>query len=474
MLLLFGWMMAIVHRAQAASATPPSQQSLFPAAGATNVCVDSPLRIVFGAPPTIGEGRIKLIDAADHSLLQTIDVQQNVATQSIGGVPHFNYHPVLIAGNEVTISFPSGSLSYDKTYQIEVDRGAFSCKSGASPAFATGPDWTFTTKTSKPAIQESKIIVAADGSGDFCTVQGGIDSVPDGNSSAVTLLLRNGVYRELICFHDKHQIQIIGQDRERTVITYANNAIFNPSSEQGYHRGVLYAFDCRGLVLSNLTIRNTTPRGGSQAEAIILRGPDSARAILHDLDLVSLQDTLQIGGQAYIDNCYIEGDVDFMWGRGPCYFENCHCFGTRSKGFFAQVRNPATNHGFVYHHCTFDGPAGVTGMYLNRVAPLVYPHSEMVLMDCRLGPAVSRAGWLLDAAKGATRPVAAPDIHFWEYNSRGIDGSPIDISKRLPASRQLLSPTDQELISHYSSPSWVLGNDWQPDLSVIQPVPDPN
>ncbi len=252
------------------------------------------------------------------------------------------------------------------------------------------------------------------------------------------------------------------------MIAYANNARLNPSSERGYHRGVFFAAGCKNLVLSNLTIRDTTPRGGSQAEAIILNGDAKSRAIITDVDLYSFQDTLQINGQAYVSNCYIEGDVDFLWGKGPCFFEKCHCYGTRSKGYYAQVRNPEANHGFVFHHCTFDGPEGITGMFLNRIAPGIFGHSEMVLMDCELGSAVAPVGWLLNGAtRGTTAPVAAPDVHFWEYNSHNAKGEPIDASQRLAVSRQLKSPADDELIGQYSKPSFVLGDDWDP-------VADPN
>jgi pectin methylesterase-like acyl-CoA thioesterase len=256
------------------------------------------------------------------------------------------------------------------------------------------------------------------------------------------------------------------------VIAYPNNAKFNPSSEKGtYHRGVFLAAGCRNLVLSNLTIRDTTPRGGSQAEALILNGDGKSRAIIANVDLYSFQDTLQINAQAYLSNCYIEGDVDFMWGRGPCFFENCRCYGTRSKAYYTQIRNPESNHGFVYHHCIFDGPDGVAGMYLSRIAPATFPHSEVVLMDCVVGPAVSPVAWLLNAAaKGTTMPTTAPDVHFWEYNSRDASGKPVDVSRRLDVSRQLKSPENAALIANYSKPSFVLGDNWEAESDPNLPA----
>ncbi len=81
-------------------------------------------------------------------------------------------------------------------------------------------------------------------------------------------------------------------------------------------------------------------------------------------------------------------------------------------------------------------------------------------MDCVLGPAVSPVGWLLNGARGTTAPTTAPEVHFWEYDSRDASGNPVDVSKRLGISRQLKTPDDAELIANYSKPSFVLGNDW--------------
>jgi pectin methylesterase-like acyl-CoA thioesterase len=432
--------------------------TLFPAAGATDVCPDTPLRITLEAAPVLGDsGKIQVIDTSNNSTAAAIDVSSAAATQTIGGLPHFKYHPVIITGNQAAIYLPNHALSYNKTYSVTIDAGVFKGEGGQS-------DWRFTTKASAPAAGSAKLTIAADGSGDFCTVQGAIDFVPDGNTTPTTLFIRKGVYTELIFFAGKHSLTFQGEDRKQTIIQYPNNARFNPGSDQGsYHRGVFLASRCNHLTLNNLTLRNTTPHGGSQAEAIILNGTATAQAIVANVDLYSFQDTLQINGQAYISNCRIEGDVDFMWGTGPCFFESCHCMGTRSKAYYTQIRNTARNHGYVYHQCAFDGPPGVVNMYLSRIAPARFPNSEVVLIDCVLGESVGDVAWLLNGvARGDTAPTTAPSVHFWEFNSHDADGHPVDVSRRLAVSRQLKQPDDAATIADYSNPSYVLGNNWSP------------
>jgi pectin methylesterase-like acyl-CoA thioesterase len=417
------------------------------------------LVLTFLDVPTLGSGKIQVFNAANNSLVEAIDVSSPTATQTIGGLPHFKYYPIIITANQAAIHLQNHALAYNASYYVTIDAGAF--KTGGSDwSGITNPtEWRFTTKSAAPAAGATKLTISADGSGDFCTVQGAIDFVPDGNKTPTTLLLRKGVYTELIYLADKHNLTFRGEDRQQSMIQYANNDKFNSANDQGtYHRGVFLAKGCDDLTLTNLTLRNTTPRGGSQAEAIILKGGPDSHAILSDVDLYSFQDTLQINGQAYIHNCHIEGDVDFMWGTGPCFFENCHCYGTRGKAYYTQIRNTAANHGYVYDHCTLDGPAGVTGMYLSRIDPGRFPYSEVVLMDCVLGKSVGPAAWLLNNTQ------IAPTVHFWEYNSHDTDGKPVDVSNRLPISRQLKQPDDAQTIANYGNPTWVLGGQWTPNL----------
>jgi pectin methylesterase-like acyl-CoA thioesterase len=476
-----------------AAATEPSGSSLaalslFPAADAIHVCPDTPLRIDFAEPPTLsGLGKIQVFDAAANKLVETIDTGSRVGTRTIGGLGNFHYYPVIITGNEAAI-YLQNTLSYNKSYYITIEPGVFKNDAGSFGGMSATTDWRFTTKPAPPAIGNSRLVVAADGSGDFCTVQGALDFIPAGNNKPTTLFIRKGIYTELIYFADKNSLTFLGEDRKQTIIQYANNDRFNHNNDRHiYHRGVLLADRCNDLVITNLTMRNNTPRGGTQSETIILKGTTQSQAIISHVDLYSFQDTLQANGQAYVSDCYIEGDVDFIWGIGPCYFENCHCYGTRDHGYYTQIRNTNLNHGYVFHHCLFDGPPAITNMYLTRIAPALYPNSEVVFLDCAMGKSCNAVGWLLNSIHHpttqpsttqpsptplATTQVAvvpttqpdppAPYVHFWEFNSHDLAGNPIDITHRLPASRQLTLATDAKLITEYSDPTFVLGNHWVP------------
>ncbi len=440
---------------------------LYPANAADNVSPDTPLRLSFNAPPILsGHGKIQIFDAATDSPIEIIDTALPTNTQSIGTVPNFHYYPVTIDGKEADIHPKNDSLTFGKSYYIKIDAAVFQDDAGMSDKTS----WHFTTKQSAPAPRETSpghmtLTIAADGTGDFASVQGAVDSIPDNNTAPTTLFIKKGTYTGLVCFLNKHNLSFVGEDRKATVLRYANNNNFNNTSEMHiYHRGVLIAHHCNQLLFTNLTIRNTTPQGGSQAEAIILNGTPTSQASLTNLDLYSFQDTLQINGQAYIRDSYIEGDVDFMWGNGSSFFENCECKGLRSKAYFTQIRNPQGNHGFIYHHCTFDAAPNVNNIFLSRIEPARFPYSEVALIDCTITPnTVSPVAWKLDTPKGAApgdTVIDAPNVHFWEFNSHTPDNQPLDTTRRLPTSRQLQQPQDAETITNYSNPTYILGSNY--------------
>jgi hypothetical protein len=87
-----------------------------------------------------------------------------------------------------------------------------------------------------------------------------------------------------------------------------------------------------------------------------------------------------------------------------------------------------------------------------------YPFAEAVLLNCTLS-GIRPEGW------GPTDE--GGKVHLWEYHSRNADGSPVDVSKRSPLSRQLSTDQDSRLISDYSNPAFVLGG-WKPQLSATR------
>lgn len=458
-----------------------SASSIFPARGATSVLPDTRLSITFNQPVTVGSsGVIRIYDTADGTVVDTVDLAAATAlknelrsaselstrdlpvqTKSIGGLDNFHYYPVTTSGHTATLYPRDGALAYGKTYAVTIDAGAFTSASGtAFTGVADRSSWTFSTAGSGPSPRSTKLTVSADGTGDFCTVQGALDFIPADNTTPILILLRDGTYFETVYFNGKNNLTLLGQSRAGVVIEYPNNNNFNKAPGT-YHRSAFYANNVSGLTLANLTVRNSTPQKGSQAEAVILTGPAAtAHNIITHADLLSYQDTVQLNGQVYVADSRIEGDVDFLWGSGPAFFQNCAIRMLRARGgYFTQIRNAESHHGFVFVDCALTAVPGSTDHVLARIDPAVFPHSEVVWINCTMGDFIAPAGWKFD------KTAPGPDIRFWEHQSiDAATGRPLDVSARHPASRQLTHPADAATIASYRTPANVLGGDWSPTL----------
>ncbi|MDP3069341.1 MAG: pectinesterase family protein [Opitutaceae bacterium] len=429
--------------------------SLAPANNATGLCPDTLLALTFDTAPRLGTaGLVRIIHSATGAVAETIDLANATPTRLIGTNPTpYNYRPILIDGTTATVFPRAGVLAYGQTYHVLIDAGVFV----DFPGIADPTAFRFSTRAAGPAAGATALTVAADGTGDFCTVQGAIDFVPRNNPARVTITVRRGTYREIVYIGSaKPLITLRGEDRAGTIISYANNANFNSGNNR-----TMVACDAADFVLETITLRNATPRGGSQAEAI--RG-NGQRCVFDRVTLSSFQDTLLWNGSLFVTDSLIEGDVDFMWGGGACFFQRCE-LRALNPGYYAQVRNGQTQKGNVYVDCRLTAAPGVTNSVLARIDPRAgvantWPFSQVVWLNCAMGPHITAAGWQLDG--GAT---TAPDLQFWEYQSTDLNGAPLDVSRRHAASRQL----DDATAAQYRSPQFVLG--FTPQLTAAPAPP---
>jgi len=491
---------------------PDAQSGLtrFPADAARDVSPDTHLVLTFPTTPTLGtSGQIRIYDAADNRLVDTLDLSIPPGpTSGVGGpaapytptayeytgahptnadtipgtpsgaaVPTsrdyqltiiggfsdgFHFYPVIVHDRIATIYPHHNLLKYGRKYYVQIDPGVLTLADGSFKGISGTAGWIFTTKTQAPPATAARVVVAADGSGDFTTVQGAIDFVPDRNPRRVTIFIRNGSYEEIVYFRNKSNITILGEDRDKVVVSYANNEVFNPHPSNistnewpgtfPSRRAAFMGDNSTGIHLVNLTIK-TTARG--QAEGLLLMGD---RNILSHVTVVGSGDALQVNGPVYITDSLIVGDGDTILGRGPAFFYRTEL---QSSGVFMWIRNTAANHGDVFVDCTFKKRG--TGVTELARAPVnngrAYPYAEAVLINTKL-EGISPVGW--GAMGGDT-----VNMHYWEYNSTNLsDGKPVDVSQRKPESRQLTKERDADIIANYSSPAYVLG--WTPEAITIR------
>jgi pectin methylesterase-like acyl-CoA thioesterase len=285
--------------------------------------------------------------------------------------------------------------------------------------------------------------VALDGSGDYCSVQAALEAAP---ARGATITIGAGIYLEAIHTSGKTDLTLRGEDRKETIILGTNNEDLNSGTAK---RALVNIENSSGLIIEQLTIRNLTPQGGSQAEALRLQSCD--RCVVRHADIISLQDTLLWAGRIYASDCYIEGNVDFIWGTGAVFFDHCEIKTVGRAGYVVQSRNDAGAYGYVFVDSKITASAGVSNIILARIDVSVYPGSHVAYIGCQMGSHIAPAGWTI------TGGAAGPSLRFWEYKSTDEKGAALDVSRRLAGSAQISA--DQA--ASMRDPSKVLGG-WMP------------
>ena len=205
--------------------------SLTPSNNATAVCYDTPLYMAFDrVPVSTGTGMIKIFNVTNSvTPVDTINTASGNLQPRTIGTENFSTYPVIITGSNVAVYPHLGVLSSNQTYYVTVDPGTFSETNGALFAGITDTNaWQFTTKSAP--LTPNNLVVAADGSGDFCTVQGAVDSLPTGNTTYTLINIRNGTYTEIVDTRTKNNITFRGQSRVGTIVQYTNNNNNNGST----------------------------------------------------------------------------------------------------------------------------------------------------------------------------------------------------------------------------------------------------
>jgi len=423
---------------------PGGPIAIFPRLGGQDTCADASLHVRFSAPPTLGtQGKLRVFDAdAPTSPVASVDMAVTSVSDSAGGTTFAMPRRVHLDGDEAVFYLPSHALAYGHAYYVTLEPGVLTAPDGSAFAFDDASTWTFHTRASAPAPVAGALGVALDGRGEYCSVQGAVDAA----QGPVVITLEPGTYHEIVHWASKDDLTLRGRDRETTIIAGVNNEKQNGGTAK---RALVGIDDSQGVVIEDLTIHNLTPQDGSQAEALRMQRCD--QCIVRRANILSLQDTLLWSGRIFAQDCYVEGNVDYVWGTGTVYFDRCEFHTVGRKGYLVQARNPASTYGYVFVDCKLTSDAGVTGDILARIDVGAYPASHVAFVDCEMGSQIAASGWLVSGV-GSTS-----GLRFWEYQSKRPTGEAVDIGQRLGSSHQLTAPEAATM----RDPGAVLGG-WTP------------
>jgi pectinesterase len=228
------------------------------------------------------------------------------------------------------------------------------------------------------ALPKPDLIVAADGSGDFKTIQAAVASIPKTNTERIVVFIKDGIYREKIRV-DASCVTLRGQSRQGTRIEFPqlNDDYTKKTDDLG--RGVINLNQADDFVLENLTAENTAGIIGPHAFTILGSGD---RAVVVNCDVFSHgADTVAFWrggdrGRCYQANCRMEGSVDFVCPRGWCYVTNCSFYEWKDTAAVWHDGSKDKDMKFVLRGCRFDG---TNGWNLARH----HHDAQFYFLDCR-------------------------------------------------------------------------------------------
>jgi len=295
------------------------------------------------------------------------------------------------------------------------------------------------------------IVVARDGTGDFSTIQAAVDAAPTGGRAPVLIFVHRGEYHEKLHI-TKDNLRIVGEDAGGTVLWNSDYArqTYPDGTEKGTFLSYTLIVTGNHVQLENMTIRNDAGQGGVVGQAVAVYAAGD-RLVFRNCRLIAHQDTLFCGptmqkvcdnalphilplqsgsvgdagvssNRQYYENCFIQGDVDFIFGPYRCWFENCTLScndrGQAVNGYYTAANTPKEQpYGFVFHHCHLTGNCQDSTVYLGRPWRAF---ARTVFLYCRMDACIKPEGF----CDWAEKPVT------WRYAEYGTTGARADTAPR--------------------------------------------
>ena len=285
------------------------------------------------------------------------------------------------------------------------------------------------------------IIVARDGTGEFRTVDEAIEVCRAFMDYHKVIYIKKGIYKEkLIIPQWLQNIELCGEDRDETIITYDDHAnvkiILGKTSphEQamGTFRTYTLKIEANDITLKNLTIENNSARLG-QAVALHTEGD---RLIFVNCRFIGHQDTVYTGmpyTRLFFKDCYICGTTDFIFGPSTAWFEDC-TIESLINSYVTAASTPAdATYGYIFNKCQLIAKNGVDKVYLGRPWR---DYGYTLFMNCDLGAHIRPEGWHHWEKQ---RELTA---RYLEYNNHGVGAQP---EQRVSWSRQLTKKEAQQI-----------------------------
>ncbi|MBC7589246.1 MAG: pectin esterase, partial [Chitinophagaceae bacterium] len=285
------------------------------------------------------------------------------------------------------------------------------------------------------------LVVAQNGSGNYTTVQAAINAAPTGQTVPYKIFIKNGKYREKIAVPStKPFIQLIGETVSNVIVYYDD-----PATILGTQNSASFSVNANDFSAFNITFANTFG-DGSQAVAVLV---NADRAAFKNCRFLGNQDTLYIKGSGvvrhYFRNCYIDGNVDFIFGSSVAIFDSCVIYAkartSAGVSYITAANTPQGQaYGYAFKDCRLPANTGATNYYLGRPwqnstgSSTPFANNKVVFINSKMSSSIRPEGWVTwDAGTDVKL------ITYAEFASKYNNGTALDISQRVSWSQQLNS-----------------------------------
>ena len=289
---------------------------------------------------------------------------------------------------------------------------------------------SITVQAAKSYDNPDTIVVARDGTGEFRTIDEAIEVCRAFMDYHKVIYIKKGTYKEKLIIPSWLQnIELCGEDRDETIITYDDHANIN---KMGTFRTYTLKIEANDITIKNLTIENNSPRLG-QAVALHTEGD---RLVFINCRMIGHQDTVYTGmpyTRLFFKSCYICGTTDFIFGPSTAWFEDCTIESLVNSYVTAASTPKDAAYGYVFNNCRLIAKAGVDKVYLGRPWR---DYGYTLFMNCDLGTHIRPEGW------HHWEKQRENTARYLEYNNRGAGAQP---QQRVSWSRQLTKKEAQQI-----------------------------
>lgn len=281
---------------------------------------------------------------------------------------------------------------------------------------------SISSTSSKNYDNPDTIVVARDGTGEFRTIGEAIEVCRAFMDYHKVIYVKKGTYKEKLIIPSWVQnIEICGEDAEKTIITYDDHANIN---HMGTFRTYTLKIEGNDITLKNITVENNAARLG-QAVALHTEGD---RLVFINCRFIGHQDTVYTGlrgTRLYFRGCYICGTTDFIFGPSTAWFEDCTIESLVNSYVTAASTPKEQAYGYIFNNCRLTAAPEATKVYLGRPWR---DYGYTLFMNCELGAHICPEGW------HHWQKEREQTARYLEYNNHGAGASS---GQRVAWSRQL-------------------------------------